>query len=84
MPNRRRRFRQTTSLTERLTNQASPLRERARKLPPGSEQSQLWQKVRQAETAMRINQWLASPGGQPLSNVMPLIGNNPKSARRAR
>ena len=52
---KRRRFKQTTSLAERLTQQADRLRERAVSLSPGSEQTLLWRKVRQAETALRID-----------------------------
>jgi len=62
MVKRRRRFKQHSTLAERLTQEASRLRERARTLPPGTEQTTLWRKVRQAETALRIDAWLASPG----------------------
>ncbi|HLZ05585.1 MAG TPA: hypothetical protein VKR55_25975 [Bradyrhizobium sp.] len=62
---KRRRFRQTTTLAQRLTLEARRLRERARNLPPGAEQTQLWRKVRQAETALRIDEWLASPRPSP-------------------
>jgi hypothetical protein len=65
MVKKRNRFKQTTSLAERLTDQAGRLRERARDLPPGAEQTSLWRKVRQAETAMRIDAWLSSSRGLP-------------------
>jgi hypothetical protein len=65
MVKKRRRLRQTTSLAERLTQEASRLRDRARTLSAGPEQAQLWLKVRQAETALRIDEWLASAGGPP-------------------
>lgn len=58
---RRRRFRQTTTLAHRLTEQAGRLRDRAKQLPPGTEQTTLWLKVRQAETALRIDALLSSP-----------------------
>lgn len=61
MTKRRRRYKQTTTLAHRLTEQAGRLRDRARKLPPGTEQTTLWRKVRQTETALRIEAWLSSP-----------------------
>jgi hypothetical protein len=70
MVKRRRRFKQTTTLAQRLTQQASRLRERAGTLSPGQEQAQLWRKIHQAETALRIDEWLASPGASPPGNVM--------------
>jgi hypothetical protein len=61
MVKRRRRFRQTTTLAHRLTEQASRLRDRAKQLPAGTEQTTLWRKVRQTETALRIDALLSSP-----------------------
>jgi hypothetical protein len=58
---RRRRFKQTTTLAHRLTQEVGRLREQAKQLPPGTEQATLWRKVRQAETALRIDEWLSSP-----------------------
>jgi hypothetical protein len=78
MVKRRRRFKQTTTLAERLTQEASRLREQARKLPAGTEQTTLWRKVRQAETALRIDAWLASPGNLPPGDMM-LMGKNHKT-----
>jgi hypothetical protein len=71
MVKRRRRFKQTTTLAQRLTEQASRLRDRARALAPGQEQSLLWRKVQQAETALRIEEWLSAPGAAPPADVMP-------------
>jgi hypothetical protein len=78
MIKRRRRFRQTTTLAERLTQEASRLRERASSLAAGPEQTQALQKVRQAETALRIDAWLATPGALPPDNAMSLADNGPK------
>jgi hypothetical protein len=78
MVKRRRRFKQTTTLAERLTREASSLRERARSLSPGPEQDLLWSKVRQAETALHIDEWLATTGGPPPANVMSLMGKSQK------
>ena len=74
MVKRRRRFKQTTTLAQRLTEQASRLRERATTLSPGQEQSQLWRKVHQAEAALRIEEWLSAGAALP-SNVMPTMIN---------
>jgi hypothetical protein len=60
MIKRRRRFKQTTTLAHRLTEQAGRLRDRAKQLPPGAEQNTLWRKVRQTETALRIDAMLSS------------------------
>jgi hypothetical protein len=65
MVKKRNRFKQTTSLAERLADQAGRLRERAKNLPPGAEQTTLWRKVRQAETALGIDAWLSSSRGLP-------------------
>jgi hypothetical protein len=73
MVKRRRRFKQTTSLAQRLTQEASRLRERAKSLSPGPEQAQLWRKVRQAETALRIDAWLALPQEAAPGEVMPFM-----------
>lgn len=62
MEKQRRRFKQTTTLAQRLALEANRLRERAQHLSAGPEQTELWRKVRQAETALRIDAWLASPG----------------------
>ncbi|KJC35285.1 MULTISPECIES: hypothetical protein [unclassified Bradyrhizobium] len=60
----RRRFKQIHSLEERLAQEAARLRERARKLPPGSEREALLRKARQAETGSHMSEWLRSPGLQ--------------------
>ena len=83
MVKRRRRFKQTTSLAERLKDEAGRLREQARSLSPGPEQAQLWRKVRQAETALRIDAWLAMPHEPPPGEVMPFIDGNHSRRRKA-
>jgi hypothetical protein len=62
---RRRRFRQTASLKERLTAWAEGVREQAEKLSPGPEQEALLQKARQADTAAHLDDWANSSGLQP-------------------
>jgi hypothetical protein len=61
----RRRFKQTRSLEERLSEEAKRLREEARLLPPSAERDEMIRKARQAETASHMNDWLTSPGLRP-------------------
>jgi hypothetical protein len=58
----RRRFKQTTSLDQRLIDEAQRLRKEARGTPHGVQRERLIRRARQAETAARINEWLGSPG----------------------
>ena len=61
MPERR-RFTQTTSLEERLADEAKRLRKQAQGTPPGIERERLVRRARQAETASRMTEWLTSRG----------------------
>jgi hypothetical protein len=61
----RRRIKQTTSLEERIAEQARLLREEAELLPHGPVREAAIRRARQAETGSHINQWLRSPGLQP-------------------
>ncbi len=65
MVKRRRRFKQTTSLQERLIAFAKEAREQASNLPAGSEKLDLLKKARQADTAARLDAWINSRGLQP-------------------
>lgn len=58
----RRRFKQTSSLEERLAKEAKRLREEAQALPPSLERDVILRKARQAETGSHMSEWLASPG----------------------
>ena len=60
----RRRFKQTTSLEQRLAEEARRLREEAELLPHGPVRDEALRKARQAETGSRISDWLRSPGLQ--------------------
>ena len=60
----RRRFKQTTSLEERLVEEAKRLREEAKSLPPGLAREHAIRKARQAETGFHMSEWLRSPGLQ--------------------
>jgi leucyl aminopeptidase len=62
---KRRRFRQTKSLQDRLAAWAEEVREQAARLPPGPERDALLKKLRQADTAAHLNDWANSPGLQP-------------------
>lgn len=62
---RRRRFKQTLTLSERLVQDVEHLKTRLATLPPGPERDQLLKRIRQNETAANIDQWLTSPGLQP-------------------
>jgi hypothetical protein len=61
----RRRFKQTQSLEERLSEEAKRLREEAKLLPAGAAREALLRKARQAETGSHMSEWLSSPGLQP-------------------
>jgi hypothetical protein len=61
----RRRYKQTETLKQRLTDEARRLREQAKLLGPGAVRETLLRRARQAETASCINEWLTSPGLRP-------------------
>ena len=61
----RRRFKHTTSLQDRLAQEAKRLREEARKARSAQEHDRLLRKARQAETVAHVSEWLSSPGLQP-------------------
>ncbi|MBR0722523.1 hypothetical protein JQ612_08880 [Bradyrhizobium manausense] len=59
---KRRRFRQTKTLHQRLADEAAQLREQARALAPGHRREMLLRRARQDEMAIQIDAWLHSPG----------------------
>jgi hypothetical protein len=59
---KRRRFKQSLSLKERLFSFAKEMRKKASQLPPGSERDDALKRARSADTATRVEQWLNSPG----------------------
>jgi len=61
----RRRFAQTTSLEQRLAEEAKRLREQAKKLPPGPDRERLLRKAREDEMVAQMAGWITSPGLQP-------------------
>lgn len=61
----RRRFKQTDSLLERLSQFTANLRREAASVPDGPEREKLLKRIRQAETASEIEGWANSPELQP-------------------
>ena len=62
---KRGRFKQTTSLKERLAKEATQLRKQAQATPPGFERALLVRKARRAEAASHMIEWLTSAPKQP-------------------
>nr|WP_298255795.1 hypothetical protein [Bradyrhizobium sp.] len=61
---KRRRFKQTTPLKERLMAFAEEVRGQASSLPPGPEREDLLQRASRADTAAHIDEWVNSSGLQ--------------------
>jgi hypothetical protein len=61
---KRRRFKQTETLKDRLQAFAKDIRAQAAGLPPGLEKDNLLRKARQADTASHLDEWVNSPGLQ--------------------
>lgn len=61
----RRRFTQTTTLEQRLLDEAARLRAQAQRAPPGVDRERLLRRARQAETTSHLDKWLSSKGLQP-------------------
>ena len=59
---KRRRFEQSFSLRDRLTQEIEQLRDQAKNMKPGVALDQVLRRIRQNQTASEINDWLASPG----------------------
>jgi hypothetical protein len=53
---KRRRFKQTQSLEQRLIEEAAKLRNEAREIAPGAERESLMRRARQAETASHMTE----------------------------
>lgn len=62
---KRRRFKQSKSLEERLADEAMRLRAQADLLRPGSRREGLLKKAHQCETGSHISEWLRSSELQP-------------------
>lgn len=57
---KRRHFKQTESLRDRLTKFARLMRERAGLLPPGAEKASVLAKADQADAAVKMEHWISS------------------------
>jgi len=62
---KRRRFKQTDPLEQRLADEAIRLREAAEALPPGPARDNALRKARQMDTAAHMSGWLHSPELRP-------------------
>jgi hypothetical protein len=62
---KRRRFKQTKSLQDRLLEEAQNLREQVKLLPFGLVRDATLKKARRLEAAAHMDEWLNSPGLQP-------------------
>jgi hypothetical protein len=62
---RRRRFKQTSSLRDRLAEWAKEIREQAAHFPPGPDREALLKRARQADTASYFDDWANLSGLQP-------------------
>ena len=62
---KRRRFKQDNILEVRLAKEIIRLREEAKLASPGIERDRLLRRVRQAEIASQMSEWLRSPGLRP-------------------
>lgn len=60
-----RHFKQTTSLEQRLAEEAQRLREAADMAERIQDRDMLLRKARQAETAAHVKEWITSRGLQP-------------------
>lgn len=58
---RRRRFKQSSTLAERLSRAAREARAAAEKLPAGADQMRLLKRAREAEAILQLDQFLRAP-----------------------
>lgn len=62
---KRRRFKQTISLRDRLAAFAKKARDKTSDLPPGPEREEMLKKPRQTDTASHLTDWANSPDLRP-------------------
>lgn len=62
---KRRRFKHTIPLKDRLTEWAKDVMAKAQALPPGPDKDGLMKKARPADTAAHLNDWANYPGLRP-------------------
>ena len=56
----RRRFKQVTTLQDRIAEWAEQVRSQAARMPPGPARDELLKKLRQSRTAMHMDDWANS------------------------
>jgi hypothetical protein len=61
----RRRFKNSSTLQQRLVDQAERSKKAAEGLALGPDREQLLDRARQFETASDVDKWLSSPGLRP-------------------
>jgi hypothetical protein len=62
-----------SSHAHRLREKITALREKAQQLPAGAERNELLKRAEQEEIALRVIQWIASPGElAPPSDLIPV------------
>jgi hypothetical protein len=62
---KRRRFKQTVSLVDRLKNFAKAMREKAEVLPPGPDRKAAPAKATEAATTGEMDRWVSAPELKP-------------------
>lgn len=62
---KRRRFKQTQSLQERLLQAANLARAAAEQMPNSVERAKLLNKAREAEASLHLERWLSKPSPGP-------------------
>ncbi|MCS3931961.1 hypothetical protein M2175_006992 [Bradyrhizobium elkanii] len=62
---KRRRFKQSNFLKDRLAIFAKEALKKASNLPPGTAREKMFKKVRQADIACHVDEWAHSRGPQP-------------------
>jgi len=77
---RRRRFKQTVSLEDRLAREAQRLRKQAQGTPQGFQRERLIRRAKQLETASRLSQWMSLSSAHPHSKGCPGAGGKASSA----
>jgi hypothetical protein len=70
---RRRRFKQSLSLKDRLASFAKEASEKASKLPPGPDRDIFLKKARQADVACCVDEWASDCGRQTPPEISSLL-----------
>jgi hypothetical protein len=65
MTNKRTRVKQKKTFEQRLAEEVAKFKQLADQTPHGTQRDLYLRRVRQAETASHMNEWLTSPGLRP-------------------